>query len=110
MSTLKDYYNSTVAPAMMKKFGYQNVMQIPKLDKIVINVGAGEAKDICPLDGDGNGLEIGFNNRYLMDALRYAPADAVTMELNTSISPAVLVPVDGEESFLYMVLPVRLKA
>ena len=45
-----------------------------------------------------------------MDALHYAPADAVTMELNTSISPAVLVPVDGEESFLYMVLPVRLKA
>ena len=72
--------------------------------------GAGEAKDICPLDGDGNGLEIGFNNRYLMDALRYAPADAVTLELNTSISPAVIVPADGEESFLYMVLPVRLKA
>ena len=72
--------------------------------------GAGEAKDICPLDGDGNGLEIGFNNRYLMDALRYAPADSVTLELNTSISPAVLVPADGEESFLYMVLPVRLKA
>ena len=72
--------------------------------------GAGEAKDNCPLDGDGNGLEIGINNRILMDAQRYAPADAVTMELNTSISPAVLVPVDGEESFLYMVLPVRLKA
>ena len=72
--------------------------------------GAGEAKDICPLDGDGNGLEIGFNNRYLMDALRYAPADSVTLELNTSISPAVIVPADGEESFLYMVLPVRLKA
>ena len=45
MSTLKDYYNSTVAPAMMKKFGYKNVMQIPKLDKVVINVGAGEAKE-----------------------------------------------------------------
>ena len=45
MSTLKDYYNSTVAPAMMKKFGYQNVMQIPKLDKVVVNVAAGEAKD-----------------------------------------------------------------
>ena len=72
--------------------------------------GAGEAKDICPLDGDGNGLEIGFNNRYLMDALRYAPADSVSLELNTSISPAVIVPADGEESFLYMVLPVRLKA
>ena len=72
--------------------------------------GNGEARDICPVRGDGQELEIGFNNRYLMDALRYAPADAVTLELNTSISPAVIVPADGEESFLYMVLPVRLKA
>ena len=45
MARLKDYYVSTVAPAMMKKFGYNSVMQIPKLDKVVINVGAGEAKD-----------------------------------------------------------------
>ena len=45
MSTLKDYYNSTVAPTMMKKFGYSNVMQIPKLEKVVVNVAAGEAKD-----------------------------------------------------------------
>ena len=72
--------------------------------------GNGEAKDVCPVDGDGQGLEIGFNNRYLMDALRYAPAEQVVMELNTGISPCVLTPVDGSESFLYMVLPVRLKA
>ena len=45
MARLKDYYISTVAPAMMKKFGYKSVMQIPKLDKVVINVGAGEAKE-----------------------------------------------------------------
>ena len=45
MSTLKDYYNSTVDPAMMKKFNYENVMQIPKLDKVVVNVAAGEAKE-----------------------------------------------------------------
>ncbi|MCC8135890.1 MAG: 50S ribosomal protein L5 [Ruminococcus sp.] len=45
MARLKDYYVSNVAPAMMKKFGYKSVMQIPKLDKVVINVGAGEAKD-----------------------------------------------------------------
>lgn len=45
MARLKDYYNSSVAPAMMKKFGYKSVMQIPKLDKVVVNVGAGEAKD-----------------------------------------------------------------
>ena len=70
----------------------------------------GDAKDICRVSGDGGGLEIGFNNRYLMDALRYAPADTVRMELNTGISPAIIVPTEGEESFLYMVLPVRLKA
>ena len=45
MARLKDYYVSTVAPAMMKKFGYKSVMQIPKLDKVIINVGAGEAKE-----------------------------------------------------------------
>ena len=70
----------------------------------------GDAKDVCRIAGDGQGLEIGFNNRYLMDALRYAPADTVRMELNTGISPAIIVPVEGEENFLYMVLPVRLKA
>lgn len=70
----------------------------------------GEAKDVCRLVGDGQDLEIGFNNRYLMDALRYAPADSVKIELNTGVTPAIIVPVDGEENFLYMVLPVRLKA
>ena len=45
MARLRDYYVSTVAPALMSKFGYKNVMQIPRLDNVVVNVGAGEAKD-----------------------------------------------------------------
>ena len=45
MARLKDFYKSDVAPALMKKFGYTSVMQIPKFDKVVINVGAGEARD-----------------------------------------------------------------
>ncbi|MBQ0098086.1 MAG: 50S ribosomal protein L5 [Oscillospiraceae bacterium] len=45
MARLKKYYNEEVAPALMKKFSYKSVMQIPKLDKIVVNVGAGEVKD-----------------------------------------------------------------
>lgn len=72
----------------------------------------GEAKDICGIEGNGGGLEIGFNHRYLLEALKYAPADEVAVELNTGISPCIIVPVDtaaGEENFLYMVLPVRLK-
>ena len=45
MARLKDIYKADVAPALMKKFSYKSVMQIPKLEKIVINVGAGEAKE-----------------------------------------------------------------
>ncbi|MGN0442405.1 MAG: 50S ribosomal protein L5 [Acutalibacteraceae bacterium] len=45
MARLKDFYKSEVAPALMNKFSYKSVMEIPKLDKIVINVGAGEARD-----------------------------------------------------------------
>ena len=81
-------------------------------DKVTLTAktGNGESRDVCRLSGDGGGLEIGFNNRYLMEALRYAPADTVKIELNTGVSPAVIVPVEGEENFLYMVLPVRLKS
>ena len=78
--------------------------------KISTKTAIGDAYDECPLSGDGGGLEIGFNNRYLMEALRYAPADTVKIELNTGVSPAIIVPTEGEENFLYMVLPVRLKS
>ena len=45
MSRMSELYSKEIAPALMKKFGYKSVMQIPKLDKIVINVGCGDAKD-----------------------------------------------------------------
>ena len=45
MSRLKDMYNSEIVDAMMKKFEYKNIMQVPKIDKIVVNMGVGEAKD-----------------------------------------------------------------
>lgn len=45
MARLKERYNQEIAPALMKKFGYKSVMQIPKLEKVVINVGCGEARD-----------------------------------------------------------------
>ena len=78
--------------------------------KITTKTAIGDAYDECPIDGDGGGLEIGFNNKYLMDALKAAPADRVRLELTTGVSPCVILPTEGEESFLYMVLPVRLKA
>ena len=45
MARLKEFYKQEVSPALMKKFSYKSVMEIPKLEKIVINVGAGEARD-----------------------------------------------------------------
>ena len=45
MSRLKDLYNNEIIEAMTKKFGYKNVMEVPKLDKIVLNMGVGEAKE-----------------------------------------------------------------
>ncbi|MBO5185192.1 MAG: 50S ribosomal protein L5, partial [Clostridia bacterium] len=45
MARLKEAYVNEVAPALMKKFGYKSVMQIPKIDKVVVNVACGEARD-----------------------------------------------------------------
>ena len=70
----------------------------------------GKAADSCPCEGDGGDLEIGFNDHYLSDALKAAPADELNVCLNTGSSPCIFVPADGSDNFVYMVLPVRLRA
>ena len=74
------------------------------------NTTIGVAEDRCTYAGDGKELEIGFNVRYLADALRAVPSEEVTLELTNGLSPIVLTPVDDKEDFAYMVLPVRLKS
>ncbi len=49
MSRLKETYQNEIVPAMVKKFEYKNIMQVPKLDKVVINMGVGEAKENAKL-------------------------------------------------------------
>ena len=73
------------------------------------NTTIGAAEDRCAIAGDGKELEIGFNVRYLADALRVIPAEEVTMELTNGLSPIVLTPVDNKYDFAYMILPVRIK-
>ena len=59
MSRLKETYKNEIVDAMMKKFGYKNIMEVPKLDKVVINMGVGEAKDNAKLlDAAVKDLEI----------------------------------------------------
>ena len=73
------------------------------------NTTIGAAEDQCSIAGDGKELEIGFNVRYLADALRAIPSEEVTLELTNGLSPIVLTPADDKYDYSYMVLPVRIK-
>ena len=73
------------------------------------NTTIGAAEDRCAIAGDGKELEIGFNVRYLADALRVIPSEEVVLELTNSLSPIVLTPADEKYDYSYMVLPVRIK-
>ena len=85
------------------RFDYDSV-------NIMCCTAAGFADDTCFSEGDGEGLEIGFNNRYMLDALRSAPADELLLCLKNGFSPCVIKAADGDDSFKYMILPIRLRA
>ena len=77
--------------------------------KLYCSTALGKAYDeeICQTEGDT--VEIGFNNRYLLDALKASDCDELRLEMNGPLSPRKVMPKDGD-SFLFLVLPVRLKA
>lgn len=68
------------------------------------------AEDVCSCEGSGEGLEIGFNDRYLTDAMKAAGKEKLLVCLNNASSPCVIKAADGTEAFTYMILPVRLRA
>ena len=72
------------------------------------NTTIGAAEDRCSIAGNGKELEIGFNVRYLADALRAIPSEEVVLELTNGLSPIVMTPVEDKYDFSYMVLPVRI--
>lgn len=69
----------------------------------------GRASDQFAARVEGDSLEMGFNNKYLLDALRASGSDQIKLELNGPLSPVKMVPMQGDE-FLFLVLPVRLKS
>ena len=69
----------------------------------------GKANDEFPIDAKGEDMEIGFNNKYMIDALRNSGTDEVVIEFNGPLSPIKILPKTGD-SFLFLVLPVRLRA
>lgn len=76
--------------------------------KISAVTSLGSASDKMEASIDGKRTEIGFNNRFILDALRSCDSDEVLLNLNGPLSPATFVPTDGD-NFLYLILPVRIK-
>ena len=69
----------------------------------------GSVNDNLKISKQGDDIEIGFNNRYVLDALRAAPTDELTLQLSSPTSPCVILPASGDGSFLYLILPVRIR-
>lgn len=88
---------------------YPIVLSI-KLDNINIscNTDMGNVSDTVKVQTFGDNIDIGFNNRYLLDALKACECEKIIMEMNDSLSPCVIKPHEGD-NFIYLVLPVRLK-
>jgi len=78
--------------------------------KIYTSTSLGRASDECAVNGTAEDMEIGFNNKYILDALKAAPSENLKILLTSSVSPCIITPADDSSSFLYMILPVRLKA
>lgn len=76
--------------------------------KFSCSTSIGKANDEIQANIDGNSLEIGFNNKYLLDALKNSLCDEIQIQLNGPLSPMKVLPLEGN-SFLFLVLPVRLK-
>lgn len=70
----------------------------------------GRAEDICSCEGSGEGMQIGFNDRYMKDALKAAGTESLKLNLNSASAPCVITAADGSDKFTFMILPVRLRA
>lgn len=79
------------------------------LIRISSTTALGTANDKIQAEITGSAVEIGFNNRFLLEALRVCDTDEVYLQLNGSVAPIVIVPPEGDR-FLFLILPVRLKA
>ena len=100
MARLRDMYKAEVAPALMKKFEYSSVMQIPKFDKIVINVGVGDAKD------NSKAIDSVINDISLIAGQKavptYAKKSVANFKLREGMKIGVKVTLRGDKLYEFM--------
>lgn len=102
--------NSIERASLLAKEGKNNLIKLSVFrDKIIITSRSeeGNVKEEVFIEKEGEDLEIGFNSKYIIDVLKVINDEEVSLEFNTSVSPCLLKPIEGEE-FLYLVLPVRI--
>ena len=100
MSNLANMYKSEVAPALMTKFGYKSVMQVPKIDKVVVNIGVGEAKDNAKaLDSAASDLAIITGQKAL---LTKAKKSVSNFKLREGMSIGCKVTLRGERMYQFI--------
>ena len=112
VANVSDLASSIERVGLIVSEKYKSPVRCVFSDQVLLlrtNTTIGAAEDRCAIAGDGKELEIGFNVRYLSDALRAIPGEEVVMELTNGLSPIVLTPVDDKQDYAYMVLPVRIK-
>ena len=112
VANVSDLTSSIERVGLIVSEKYKSPVRCVFSDQVVLlktHTTIGAAEDRCNLAGDGKELEIGFNVRYLCDALRAVPSEEVVLELTNGLSPIVLTPVENDKyDFSYMVLPVRI--
>ena len=100
MSRIKDLYVNEIAPALMKKFEYKSPMQIPKLDKIVINVGVGDAKE------NSKAIDSVINDITLISGQKavptYAKKSVANFKLREGMKIGVKVTLRGEKMYEFV--------
>ncbi len=112
VANVSDLSSSIERVGLIVSEKYKSPVRCVFSDQVLLlrtNTTIGAAEDRCSIAGDGKELEIGFNVRYLADALRAIPSEEVVLELTNGLSPIVMTPVDDKHDFAYMVLPVRIK-
>ena len=105
-----DLLDSIERASLLAKVGKNNLIKLELTEnnmEITSKSEEGNVKEDVIISKEGNDLVIGFNSKYLIDALKVIDEEQITMLFNTSISPCLIRPVTGE-NFEYLILPVRI--
>ena len=105
-----DLLDSIERASLLAKVGKNNLIRLELTEnnmEITSKSEEGNVKEDVIISKEGNDLVIGFNSKYLIDALKVIDEEQITMLFNTSISPCLIRPVTGE-CFEYLILPVRI--